>query len=178
MTAAYLSRLLGGNDDCTGFLCGNGLLDRWFHTEAKRAHLAGVCTVTVWVAKATGTIAAFYAISPTQASRMADHLPRSLHGGYSTVPGYRIGRLAVDKDHQGQGVGTQLLYDALLTVVTAAEAVGGRVIVIDPIDQRAAAWYDSLGFVATMPDTDRPAPRYITVADVVRTINEHDPHRV
>jgi ribosomal protein S18 acetylase RimI-like enzyme len=68
-------------------------------------------------------------------------------GGYSTVPGYLIGRLALHRELQGRGLGTQLLLDALEVIAAAAEHGAGRVIVVDAIDEHAAAFYERHDFM-------------------------------
>jgi ribosomal protein S18 acetylase RimI-like enzyme len=86
--------------------------------------------------------------------------------GFTVVPAWRIGQLGVDTRFQNRGIGRQLLQDALLHVRQAAVIGGGRLVVIDPLTPRVAAWYDSLGFRATEPDSELPAPRYLLVAAI------------
>ena len=66
------------------------------------------------------------------------------------LPRYRrygavlLGRLAVDKSQQGQGVGELLLMDAFHRCLTLEVPV--VVIVVDPKDSKAAVWYARFGF--------------------------------
>jgi len=168
----FISRLLCEDDDVQQFESGVALLDNWFTTQAVRAHKTGICAVTVWIDSEIGQICGYFAISPTQAVKEVDSLPRSLNSGFSTVPGYRIGRLALASYLQQQGLGKQLLLDAIRTAIAASEIAGGRLIIIDPIDQQVAAWYDRIGFVPTKDDSEKPAPRYLTIADAKRTLAE------
>jgi GNAT superfamily N-acetyltransferase len=55
-------------------------------------------------------------------------------------------RLAVDKNHQGQGLGRALLRDALLRVTKASELVGARAVLVHAIDQEAVPFYARYGF--------------------------------
>ena len=64
-----------------------------------------------------------------------------MSAGYSHVPGYLIGRLALDETLHGEGLGSQLLLDTLATIVSAAEVAGGRLIAVDAIDEAAHAFY-------------------------------------
>jgi predicted N-acetyltransferase YhbS len=57
------------------------------------------------------------------------------------VPAYLLARLALDLSLQGQGLGGELLVDALGRIVAAADVAGGRLIVVDAIDEAAAAFY-------------------------------------
>ena len=58
-----------------------------------------------------------------------------------------IGRLAVAKDRQGQRLGAVLLADALRRSLASAEIVGSSMIVVDALDEGAAAFYAAHGFV-------------------------------
>lgn len=62
------------------------------------------------------------------------------------VPVVRIGELAVDNSHKGQGLGSALLLDALGRIACASENVAVWGIVVDPIDQQAASFYLHHGF--------------------------------
>jgi len=88
---------------------------------------------------------AYYSIAPTQVTK-AD-VPRSLAGGYSTIPGYLLARLALDTSLQGEGLGAELLVDALGRIVEAARTGGGRLIVVDSIDEQAHAFYRRHDFI-------------------------------
>lgn len=48
-----------------------------------------------------------------------------------------LGRLAVTKDHQGRGLGPALLRNALMSVVSAAQLVAFRGVVVHAIDDDA-----------------------------------------
>jgi GNAT superfamily N-acetyltransferase len=78
--------------------------------------------------------------------RRAD-LPRSIgRGDPDEIPAILIGKLAVHDVLQGQGLGRQLLVDALSRAVSAVEVVSGRYIVAEAIDERAVAFYRGYGF--------------------------------
>ncbi|MBF0255406.1 MAG: GNAT family N-acetyltransferase, partial [Gammaproteobacteria bacterium] len=62
------------------------------------------------------------------------------------IPIARIAELAVDCAHQGLGLGSDLLLDALIRITRAAEKVAIWAILVDPIDQHASAFYLHHGF--------------------------------
>lgn len=62
------------------------------------------------------------------------------------VPVARIGELAVNISRKGQGLGSALLLDALERIANASEQMAVWAIVVDPIDQNAAAFYLHYGF--------------------------------
>lgn len=57
-----------------------------------------------------------------------------------------LGRLAVDKEYNGKGVGSGLLKDAVLRVIQASEIVGIRAILVHAISEDARKFYERKGF--------------------------------
>jgi len=55
-----------------------------------------------------------------------------------------MGRLAVDRAHQGKGLGTSLLQDALMRAEHAAETVGVRAVPVHAIDAAARSFISAL----------------------------------
>jgi GNAT superfamily N-acetyltransferase len=141
----WRSRRLAPEHQTADFDCGNEALDRWLREQALRAEEAAIAATTVWTPPAEDRVVGYFSVAPTQLRR--SELPRGSTGGYSTVPGYLLGRLALHRELQGQGLGTQLLLDALEVIVAAAEHGAGRIIVVDAIDEHAAAFYELHGFV-------------------------------
>jgi len=54
--------------------------------------------------------------------------------------------LAVNSEHQGQGLGSILLLDAFNRIDSIADELGVWAIVVDPIDDAAQAFYHHFGF--------------------------------
>lgn len=143
--SGWVSQALTDQHKLEAFDSGQPDLDRWLVGQALRAHGAGSAHTTVWTAAGHPVVRAFHAIAPTQFIR--EDLPsRQLAGGYSTVPGFLIARLALDRELHGQGLGSQLLLDALERIVDAADIAGGRLIAVDAIDQDAHRFYVHHGF--------------------------------
>lgn len=63
------------------------------------------------------------------------------------APVARIGRLAVDKDHKGQGIGGFLLHDAFYKILNIAEKMGVFAVIVDAKNDNAKAFYQSFGFL-------------------------------
>jgi GNAT superfamily N-acetyltransferase len=159
------SQSLTEGHDASHFDSGNDSLNRWLAREALRAHRAGISRTTVWTSPGDRSVVAYHAIAPTQVARI-DLPTRSLSAGYSHVPGYLIGRLALDRTLHGQGLGTQLLLDALERIVEAADRAGGRVIVVDAIDDAAHRFYVHHGFHA-IEGSDRLVIKLATAAAIL-----------
>lgn len=159
------SQSLTEDHDTSQFDSGNDSLDRWLAREALRAHRAGICRTTVWTSPDDPVVVAYHAIAPTQVARI-DLPSRSLSAGYTHVPGYLIGRLALRHTLHGQGLGTQLLLDALERIVEAADRAGGRVIVVDAIDDAAHRFYVHHGFHA-IEGSNRLVMKLATAATIL-----------
>lgn len=63
-----------------------------------------------------------------------------------------LARLAVDKDHQGRGLGKALLKDALLRTAQAADIAGIRCLLVHSKDEAARQWYVSWEFEPSPTD--------------------------
>ena len=71
---------------------------------------------------------------------------------YPTVPTVRMGRLAVDKEFKGLGLGGALLADALDRA--ARSEIAAYALMVDAKDEAAVAFYQHHGFIA-LPDSPR-----------------------
>jgi GNAT superfamily N-acetyltransferase len=144
MAGSWRPELLTGDHQLDDFDCGIPLLDQWLVTQSRRAQAADTARTYVWTTP-EGRVVAYYSIAPTQIFR--SELSSGLAGGYSVVPAYLLARLALDRSIQRQGHGADLLVDALTTILHAADTGAGRLIVVDAIDDRAAAFYRHFDFV-------------------------------
>lgn len=71
------------------------------------------------------------------------------------IPAVTLGRLAIDKKWQGQGLGKALLLDAAQRSVRAAREVSARLLVAHVISPEAEAFYIHHGFIR--PPIETPA---------------------
>ncbi len=69
------------------------------------------------------------------------------------VPGIRLGRLAVAKTHQRQGIGKMLLGAAMEKFLEVFKTAGGIGLFVDAKDANAKSYYEQFGFVP-MPSND------------------------
>ena len=63
------------------------------------------------------------------------------------MPVALLGRLAVDRTFQGQGLGSILLVDACKRVAAASETLAVAALVVDAKSPTAAAFYRHFGFI-------------------------------
>jgi len=62
------------------------------------------------------------------------------------VPVMILGRLAVDKNLQGKGIGSALVKDAILRTVQASKIAGIKAILVHALDDKVAIFYENKGF--------------------------------
>ena len=85
------------------------------------------------------------------------------------VPATLLGRLAVDRQWQGRGLGAALLRDAVLRVVGAAETIGVRALLAHAISEEAKAFYEHWGF---RPSAIEPMTLMITIEEAQRVLGQ------
>ncbi len=73
---------------------------------------------------------------------------KKIPASYDRVPMALIGRLAVDSAQVGKRYGELLLMDALKRCAEIADSVGTMAVVVDPIDEKAVAFYAKYGFIS------------------------------
>jgi len=130
------------------FNCGEEALNDFLRRHARKAHELGGAKTFLAIDDADNkTILGFYSLSPAavEYGRTPEILKRGL--ARHDVPGFRLARLAVHRELQGQGLGGQLLLAAGKRCLLAASEVGGVVMVIDAKNQRVAGWYARYGAV-------------------------------
>ena len=125
--------------DLSQFDCGVTALNQWLCGQARDAQVRGTAATYVWTAADTSRVVAYYAIAPHQVRR--EQVSSAMAGDSTVIPAYLLARLALDVTLHGQGLGAELLHDAMDRIVTAAETASGRLIVVDAIDATAAAFY-------------------------------------
>ena len=65
---------------------------------------------------------------------------------YPHAPFLLLGRLAVDKAHQGKGYGDALLFHAFKTTMETAEKIGILGMIVGAKDEKAVCFYENFGF--------------------------------
>jgi GNAT superfamily N-acetyltransferase len=155
---------LSAAHDLSGFDSGESALDDWLRRRAEQNEASGASrTYVVCVGQ---RVVGYYTLA---AGGIADtHAPGRIKRNMpDPLPVMVLGRLAVDKAFQGQGIGTGLLRDAILRLVQAAEIAGIRAMLVHAMSEQAKRFYEKHGFVASPVD---PLTVMITVAEAARLI--------
>jgi ribosomal protein S18 acetylase RimI-like enzyme len=146
--------LLDKSFDRATFDCGNIILNSYLTTHARQAQSKGFnrTYVAIVTDDADKVVRGYYSISMGQInlSALPEELTKSLP--IHPVPVGRIARLAVDKSMQGQGLGKELLVNALRRIRDASESIGAYAVVVDAKDNSAKRFYEKFEFIAFVND--------------------------
>lgn len=127
------------------FDCGKPSLTNWLKRFALQSQAGD--SARTYVLHRHFQVIAYYSICPSSINREFA-LTRVLRGlgRYESVPAILIARLALDRKDHGQNLGAALLKYALIQVIKAADAIGGRVILVHALDDDAKSFYEHFGF--------------------------------
>ncbi len=148
------------------FQCGEPALDDWLKRRALDNEESGASRT--YVVCQGRRVAGYYALA-TGAAAHAAATGKVRRNMPDPVPVMVIGRLAVSRSFQGQGIGAALLRDAVLRTVQAAEIAGIRAILVHAISERARQFYASYGFTAPL---SHPMTLAITIRDAAKILAE------
>jgi len=86
------------------------------------------------------------------------------------LPTTLLGRLAVDRSFQGQGLGELLLVHALRVTVEASETVASAAVEVDAKDKRSRDFYARYGFASLKDDALHMYLPMVTAKTVVASL--------
>lgn len=149
--------------DKASFDCGSLELNAFIHTRARQNQLQGFSTTFVAIVEGdvTKKVVGFYSLSMGEInlSSLPDDLVKKLPK--HPVPVARMGRLAVDLNFQGQGLGKFLLVDSIKRVQSASATIGVYALLVDAKDEPAKAFYLKYGFI---PLSDKPMTLFLPLS--------------
>ncbi|MGV8933753.1 MAG: GNAT family N-acetyltransferase [Gallionellaceae bacterium] len=138
------------------FHCGSVPLNDYIRRYASQDVRKNVARVFVSTPeKNPQQLAGFFTLSAGSVScsslpaTLARKLPRY------PIPVALIGRLAVDNNFQGKGLGSILLADACQKVSLASAVLAVAGIIVDAKDDKAITFYEHFGFIPLQGQTDR-----------------------
>ena len=147
---------LGKRHDRAAFSCGKPALDRYLKIHAAQDARRNVAAPFVLVPAGGNPVIGFYTLSAFGIElaglpdEIATRLPR-----YPIVPATLLGRLAVDENHRGQGLGEFLLMDALSRSLAQAGQIASSAVVVDAMDDDARRFYLHFEFIPFADRADR-----------------------
>jgi ribosomal protein S18 acetylase RimI-like enzyme len=141
--------LLAKVHDRDGFDCGSESLNLFLKQTARQHAERGISRTFVLVdedATSPKLIVGYFSLNICQI-KSESLLPAEAKKLPRDVSGIRLGRLAVAKGHQRQGIGKILLVAAMGKFVEIFNVAGGIGLFVDAKDSAAKHYYEQFGFV-------------------------------
>jgi GNAT superfamily N-acetyltransferase len=138
--------LLGEAHDLQLFDSGHDSLDEWLRRRARANQVSGASRT--YVVCEGERVVGYYCLS-SGALAVADAPGTIRRNMPDPVPMAVLGRLAIDRNWQGKGIGSALLQDAVLRTGQAAHIMGIRGLLVHAISNEAKAFYEHYGFMAS-----------------------------
>jgi len=132
------------------FDCGNTSLNNYIQTQVSQDVKKKLAACFVLLSSDEITVHGYYTLS--NGSIPYESLPEGLRikypKSYNYIPVTLLGRLAIDTNVKGKGLGSKILIDALKRCLVVSEnELGSVAVIVDPIDQQAERFYHHFGFV-------------------------------
>ncbi|MBV5305336.1 MAG: GNAT family N-acetyltransferase [Desulfobulbaceae bacterium] len=152
--------LLAAHHNIEAFTSGVESLDSWLKRRALKNQATGASRIFV-VCEGQRVIA-YYALasSAVAVAETTGRFPRNMP---DPIPVVILGRLAVDQDFQGKGLGRAMVRDAGHRVVQAADMIGIRGLIVHALSAEARTFYEAVGFASSPLD---PMTLMITLSDL------------
>ena len=154
-------RKLAPSDSTSTFDCGNLALNDFLQRFALGNQSAN--SAQTYVTCRDGAVAGFFSLVVGSVDP-EDANARVLKGmARHPVPVMILARLAVDLNHQGAGLGADLLKNALTRTAQAAEIAGIRTVLVHSKDDAARNWYLNFGFE---PSLSNPLRLFMLIKNI------------
>lgn len=161
----YITIPLASSHNKENFYCGKPLLDSYLQKQAKQdvKRRLSAC----FILPEGNEIKGYYTLSTASVERqlLPQKIIKKLPPSYTDLPAILLGRLAVGKNYQGQGLGELILMDALKRSYYTSMQVGSMAVIVDPIDEEAIAFYKRYDFIL-LPDSGKMFLPMATIAQL------------
>lgn len=148
--------LLDKKHKCGQFDCGKELLNSYLKVQAGQDVKRKLSACFVFADKETQSIKGYYTLANNSIplSCFPEQIKRKLPQSYCSIPTTLLGRLAVDSDFKGKGLGKILLIDALKRSYELSKEIGSFAVVVDSIDREAELFYERYDLIK-LPDSEK-----------------------
>ena len=143
MTDFTPPRRLTAEDDADGFDCGLPVVNDWLRNQLRNAGKQH--TAVAYATFCDGAPAGFYTLGAYSIGH-AEANGWLRRNSPDPIPAILLGMLGVAMRYQTMRVGAQLLRDAAMRAMGAAEIVGAKALLVEPASDRATRFYEHYGF--------------------------------
>lgn len=142
---------LSADHDLSDFDCGEPALNDWLKQRALKNESRFSRT---YVVRDGDHVVAYFCISAGAVERAAAP-SRLRRNAPESIPVSVIGRLAVDRRHAGQGIGADILSDALRRVAIASQSIGIGAVLVQAKNEDAKRFYLACAEFQEFPEESR-----------------------
>jgi len=153
--------LLSAAHDRSGFDCGEPSLNEYLQRYARQNAQKHLGRTYVALPNGENRVAGYYTIASGAVTR--EDVPENLP--HYPVPALHLGRLAVDRTAQGQGLGELLLLHALRAAAQLSERVAIYCVEVYALNAQARSFYLKYGFLSL---TDDPLHLYLPMKVILK----------
>ena len=161
-------QILSADQNREKFNCGKAALNKYIQSSVDRDIKNRLTRCYVLTFGKSKQVSGFYTLSnhAVKIAQLPKKYGRRIPPGY-LVPTILLGRLAVDIEFKGRGLGEFLLVDSIRRSLSASEISNAFALVVQYKDDNAKSFYEKFGFI---PFTDKYAMQLFlplkTAADV------------
>lgn len=154
--------------DRSQFDCGDPDLNDWLRRYASQNRRGN--TAATWViADERGVVVAYASLSMSGVD--LSNAPAALaKKSPNPVPVLLVGRLALDRAHKNEGLGTSLVFHALTTAADTNVSVACKAVVVTALNEQALSWWERFGFRSFDPEDPECFDLYLLTDEIVRTL--------
>ncbi|HCR0415791.1 TPA: GNAT family N-acetyltransferase [Klebsiella aerogenes] len=141
---------LSSHHQIAEFCCGETVLDQWLKQRGLKNQAQGAARTFVVCKEESHQVVGFYSLATGSVNHTeaTGGLRRNMP---DPIPVIILARLAIDCAYHGQGLGADLLHDALLRSYRVAENVGVRALMVHALTDSVKRFYLHHGFKASTP---------------------------
>jgi GNAT superfamily N-acetyltransferase len=149
------------------FDCGNHELNRYLRNNARQHIEKGISRTFVLVEDSKPTeILGFFTLASCEI--LVEKLPRKYAKKYpARTPAAKLARLAVKKNLQRKGLGTQMMVNAIERILKVSEHLGIIGFFVDAKNDEARTFYEQFGFI---PLPDNPLALFLPLSTLRRAL--------
>ena len=151
--------------DASSFDCGAPALNDYLIDRALTDARAGKSQTQV--ACRGDSVVAYYSLAAGSVEASAATERAATRQGRQPIPVIVLARLAVDLSEQGNGLGEQMLVQALARSADAASLIGVRAVLVHAKDATARGFYERYGFE---PSPTHPLHLLLLMKDIRKTL--------
>lgn len=137
--------------DLSGFDCGEPALNDWLQQRALKNESRFSRTYVICEGD---RVVAYFCISAGSIERSATP-GKVRRNAPDAIPVSVIGRLVVNRDHAGKGLGADLLSDALRRIAVASQSIGIGAVLVHAKDETAKRFYIRCAEFIEYPEDSR-----------------------